>query len=64
VAQADQIAMGQDELDHLRVKDAEEFNQVKLKLESDIMNLEQDLQRMRATYQLNSEKLEYNLQVC
>jgi len=50
-------------LETLRQKDAEQFNKVKLKLETDIQNLEQELQRMRATYQLNSEKLEYNLQV-
>jgi len=47
----------------LRMKDSEHYNQVKLKLETDIQNLEQELQRMRATYQLNAEKLEYNLQV-
>jgi len=50
-------------LETLRQQDAEQFNTVKLKLETDIQNLEQELQRMRATYQLNSEKLEYNLQV-
>ena len=30
---------------------------------TDIMNMQQELQNMRATYQLNTEKLEYNYQV-
>eukprot|EP00729_Bicosta_minor_P008484 gene8484-27538_t len=62
-ARAQQVSDGQAQLDHLRMKDSEHYNQVKLKLETDIQNLEQELQRMRATYQLNAEKLEYNLQV-
>ena len=47
----------------LRVQDAEEYNNVKRKLESDVTILEQQLQQMKATYQLNQEKLEYNFQV-
>ena len=62
-SRAQQVSDGQEQLDHLRMKDSEHYNQVKLKLETDIQNLEQELQRMRATYQLNAEKLEYNLQV-
>jgi dynein regulatry complex protein 1 len=45
------------------VHDAEEYNLVKIKLETDVQVLEQQLQQMRATYQLNTEKLEYNHQV-
>lgn len=33
------------------------------RLESDIAVLEQHLEQMRATYQLNAEKLEYNYRV-
>jgi dynein regulatory complex protein 1 len=33
------------------------------RLESDIAVLEQHLETMRATYQLNAEKLEYNYRV-
>ncbi|RDD44726.1 Dynein regulatory complex protein 1 [Trichoplax sp. H2] len=51
------------QLQHLRVEDAEEYNMVKIKLETDVQVLEQQLQAMRATYQLNQEKLEYNFQV-
>merc|ERR1711976_166353 len=53
----------EEQLQHLRVQDAEEYNQVKIKLETDVQILEQQLQQMRATYQLNQEKLEYNFQV-
>ncbi len=33
------------------------------RLETDVQNLEQHLEAMRATYQLNEEKLKYNYQV-
>lgn len=51
------------QLEKLRVHDGEEYNMVKIKLETDVQVLEQQLQQMRATYQLNTEKLEYNFQV-
>ncbi|KAJ3274409.1 hypothetical protein HDV01_003013 [Terramyces sp. JEL0728] len=51
------------QLELLRVNDSEEYNLVKIKLETDVQVLEQQLQQMRATYQLNTEKLEYNYQV-
>eukprot|EP00051_Salpingoeca_urceolata_P005515 m.73944 g.73944 ORF g.73944 m.73944 type:complete len:691 (+) comp14395_c0_seq2:114-2186(+) len=50
-------------LDHLRITDSEEYKAVKIKLETEIQQLEQQLQQMKATYQLNVEKLEYNYQV-
>ena len=50
-------------IQHLRVQNAEEFNQVKIKLETDIQHLQQQIQQMKATFQLNAEKLEYNFQV-
>jgi len=50
-------------LETLRVNDSDEYTSVKIKLEIDVQVLEQQLQQMRATYQLNTEKLEYNYQV-
>ncbi|XP_053090520.1 dynein regulatory complex protein 1 [Pangasianodon hypophthalmus] len=50
-------------LDRLRVESAEEYNKIKIKLETDVQCLEQDLQERKATYQLNQEKLEYNVQM-
>ena len=47
----------------LRVQNAEAFNHIKIKLETDIQSLEQQIQQMKATFQLNAEKLEYNFQV-
>ena len=42
------------------VKDGEEYNKLKIKLENDVQTLERQLEEMRATYQLNTEKLDYN----
>lgn len=50
-------------LDDLRVQEAEDYSLLKVRLETDIQNLEQHLETMRATYQLNTEKLEYNYRV-
>mmetsp|Transcript_5457 Transcript_5457/g.9456 ORF Transcript_5457/g.9456 Transcript_5457/m.9456 type:complete len:705 (-) Transcript_5457:793-2907(-) len=50
-------------LEALRCSDAEDFHILKIRLETDIQNLEQHLEAMRATYQLNTEKLEYNYRV-
>ncbi|KAF4138150.1 Sperm tail C-terminal domain [Phytophthora infestans] len=51
------------EIEDLRVRDAEDYNELKVKLETNIQTLEQQLEEMRATYQLNTEKLEYNYRV-
>ncbi|XP_015990616.1 dynein regulatory complex protein 1 isoform X1 [Rousettus aegyptiacus] len=51
------------QLNKQRVWDFEEYNLIKIKLEQDVQILEQQLQQMKATYQLNQEKLEYNFQV-
>ncbi|XP_063771047.1 dynein regulatory complex protein 1 isoform X2 [Pseudophryne corroboree] len=51
------------QLSQLRVQDGEEYNVIKIKLETDVQTLQQQLQQMKATYQLNQEKLEYNFQV-
>lgn len=53
----------QEELEQIRVDDAEEYNILKIRLETDIQQLSQHLEAMRATYQLNAEKLEYNYRV-
>ena len=45
------------------VKDGEEDNKLKIKLENDVQTLERQLEEMRATYQLNTEKLDYNYRV-
>ncbi|XP_053483644.1 dynein regulatory complex protein 1-like [Ictalurus furcatus] len=50
-------------LDRLRAESAEESNKIRIKLETDVQCLEQDLQVRKATYQLNQEKLEYNVQM-
>lgn len=57
------VERNENELNMLRVKDSEEYNEIKIKLENDLQILEQRLQQMKATYQLNQEKLEYNFQV-
>ncbi|NXN73109.1 DRC1 protein, partial [Himantopus himantopus] len=51
------------QLNQLRLQDEEEYNSMKIQLENDVQNLERQLQRLKATYQLNQEKLEYGLQV-
>ncbi|XP_045045179.1 dynein regulatory complex protein 1 isoform X2 [Desmodus rotundus] len=51
------------QLSKQRVWDFEEYNTIKIKLEQDVQILEQQLQQMKATYQLNQEKLQYNFQV-
>ncbi|KFU93037.1 Coiled-coil domain-containing protein 164, partial [Chaetura pelagica] len=51
------------QLEQLWVQDEEEYNNMKLLLENDVQNLEKQLQHMKAVYQLNQEKLEFNLQV-
>ncbi|KAG8445919.1 hypothetical protein GDO86_010641 [Hymenochirus boettgeri] len=51
------------QLKQLRVQDGEEYNRVKIKQETEVQLLQQQLQQMKATYQLNQEKLEYNFQV-
>ncbi|XP_008933734.1 PREDICTED: dynein regulatory complex protein 1, partial [Merops nubicus] len=51
------------QLKQLRVQDEQDYNHMKLQLEKDVQNLERQLQQVKAAYQLNQEKLEYNLQV-
>ncbi|XP_006880766.1 PREDICTED: dynein regulatory complex protein 1 [Elephantulus edwardii] len=51
------------QLNKQRILDCEEYSTIKIKLEQDVQILEQQLQHMKATCQLNQEKLEYNFQV-
>merc|ERR1719440_2239347 len=53
----------QQRIDELRQSDADDYNKSKIALERSIQELEQHLEKMMATYQLNKEKLDYNLQV-
>ena len=62
-AREKRIDENEGQLQHLRVQNAEQFNAVKIKLETDIQVLQQQLQQMKATFQLNAEKLEYNFHV-
>lgn len=50
-------------LDMIRTQDVEDYNLLKSRLETDIQTLEQHLESMKAAYQLNTEKLDYNYAV-
>ncbi|XP_048386272.1 dynein regulatory complex protein 1 isoform X5 [Stegostoma tigrinum] len=63
MARMDKVEQYENQLQQLRVQDAEEYNMIKIKLETDVEILEQQLEQMKAVYQLNQEKLEYNFQV-
>ena len=51
------------ELEKHEADDAEEFSLLKIRLESDIGDLQRHLADMKSTYLLNAEKLEYNYRV-
>lgn len=51
------------ELDEMRLTAAEEYNILKIRMETEIQGMEQQLEEMRAMYQLNQEKLDYNWKV-
>mmetsp|Transcript_28105 Transcript_28105/g.72718 ORF Transcript_28105/g.72718 Transcript_28105/m.72718 type:complete len:672 (-) Transcript_28105:163-2178(-) len=50
-------------IDQQRSQDGNEFTKSKIALEKSHQELEQHLEKMMATYQLNKEKLDYNLEV-
>lgn len=50
-------------IEELRIKGAKTYADLKLNLETEIQNLEKCLEDMKALYQLNQEKLDYNLKV-
>ncbi|XP_069461702.1 dynein regulatory complex protein 1 [Ambystoma mexicanum] len=51
------------QLKQVYAEDAEDYSIIKIRLETDVQILEQQLQQMKAVYQLNQEKLDYNFQV-
>ena len=51
------------DLERVRSEDQQSYNKLKINLENHIQILEQQLEEMRAMYQLNTEKLNYNFQV-
>lgn len=53
----------QKEIDDLITKGADQYNKLKIELELNIQTLKQQLEEIRATYQLNTEKLDYNYRV-
>eukprot|EP00040_Diaphanoeca_grandis_P003714 m.25648 g.25648 ORF g.25648 m.25648 type:complete len:656 (-) comp15112_c0_seq1:195-2162(-) len=50
-------------MEHARETGHEDYMTIKAKLEDDIALLEQQLEKTRAIYQLNTEKLDYNFEV-
>jgi dynein regulatory complex protein 1 len=50
-------------IEELRIKGAKTYADLKINLETEIQNLEKCLEDMKALYQLNQEKLDYNLKV-
>lgn len=53
----------QQEIDELITNGADQYNKLKIELEMNIQALKQQLEEIRATYQLNTEKLDYNYRV-
>eukprot|EP01039_Chlorochromonas_danica_P009630 gene9630-10645_t len=53
----------QKEVEDLITRGADQYNKLKIELEMNIQALKQQLEEIRATYQLNTEKLDYNYRV-
>ena len=53
----------QTDVEALITKGADDYNKLKIDLEMNIQALKQQLEEIRATYQLNTEKLDYNYRV-
>ena len=53
----------QHDVEQLITKGADDHNKLKIELEMNIQALKQQLEEIRATYQLNTEKLDYNYRV-
>lgn len=51
------------QLEQLKTQDAEDLNILKITLQTEVQSLQQQLEEMKATYLLNTEKLEYNYTV-
>ena len=50
-------------MEDLITSGADQYNKLKIELEMNIQALKQQLEEIRATYQLNTEKLDYNYRV-
>ena len=55
--------MYQKEMDVLMAKGSDQYTKLKIELELNIQTLKEQLQEIKATYQLNTEKLDYNYRV-
>lgn len=55
--------MYQREMEDLITRGADQYNKLKIELEMNIQTLKEQLEEIRATYQLNTEKLDYNYRV-
>lgn len=53
----------QRDVEDLITKGADQYSKLKIELEMNIQTLKQQLEEIRATYQLNTEKLDYNYRV-
>jgi dynein regulatory complex protein 1 len=51
------------QLEALKTQDAEDLDILKITLQTEVQSLQQQLEEMKATYMLNTEKLEYNYRV-
>ena len=51
------------QLQHLRQQNAEDYKRIMMKFEREVQVLQQQIEQMKATFQLNAEKLEYNYHV-
>jgi dynein regulatory complex protein 1 len=51
------------QLEQLKTQDSEDLNILKITLQTEVQSLQQQLEEMKATYLLNTEKLEYNYRV-
>lgn len=53
----------QQEIEDLLTQGSDKYNKLKIELEMNIQTLKQQLEEIKATYQLNTEKLDYNYRV-
>lgn len=53
----------EEEIRRVYVKHDEEYRSTKIRLETDVQTLEQELEQIKALCLVNSEKLDYNYQV-
>lgn len=53
----------QKEIEELLTQGSDKYNKLKIELEMNIQTLKQQLEEIKATYQLNTEKLDYNYRV-